>query len=162
VAARNRIVPVLAVLVALAAGRAGAEPLTWNFTLRPGDIVAGPALQKLDTRRHWNWEFDERDGKFEIAVRKAAFPAASPQCRMDYLILGMPLYYPENPKQASVPDRRAVYDALLAMQQTKKGSLPVHVEALSYARNTPQGPELTSCNIYFVLPLAPDAGKLLP
>ncbi len=153
---------VIAVLFTLVAGTAHADPATWSFVLRPNDIVAGPSLQKLNTRRHWNWEFDEQDGTFEIAVRKAAFPAASPQCRLDYLILGMPSYYPENPKQASVPDRRAVYDALLAMQEKKKGGLPVHVEALYFTQNGPLGPELTTCNIYFVLPLAKDAGKLLP
>jgi len=156
------LAPAIAVLFTLVAGAASADPLTWSFILRPGDIVAGPTLQKLPTRRHWSWEFDGRDGTFEIAVRKTAFPAASPQCRMDYLILGMPSYYPENPKQASLPERRAVYDALLAMQETRKGGLPVHVEALAYARNGPLGPELTTCNIYFVLPVAEDAGKLLP
>jgi hypothetical protein len=152
----------VAVLFTLIAGAAHADPVTWNFVLRPNDIVVGPSLQKLHTRHHWNWEFDQQDGKFEIAVRKAAFPAGAPQCRMDYLILVMPLYYPENPKQASLPERHAVYDALLAMQETKKGSLPVHVEALTYTRNGPLGPELTTCNIYFVLPLDKDAGKLLP
>ena len=156
------LAPAIAVLFALAAGAASADPLTWSLILRPGDIVAGPTLQKLPAHRPWNWEFDGRDGTFEIAVRKAACPAASPQCRMDYLILGMPLYYPENPKRASLPERRAVYDALLAMQETGKGGLPVQVEAPAYARNGPLGPELTSCNIYFVLPLAADAGKLLP
>lgn len=156
------IASVVAVLVTLIAPAARADQLTWTFVLRPGDIIAGPSLQKLNSRHHWNWEFDQWGGTFEIAVRKAAFPAASPQCRMDYLILGMPLYYPDNPKQASLPDRRAVYDALMTMQETKKGSLPVHVEALFYTRNGPRGPELTTCNIYFVLPLAKDAGKLLP
>jgi hypothetical protein len=152
----------VAVLFTLVAGTAHADPVTWSFILHPDDIVAGPSLQKLPTRRHWNWQFDEPAGTFEIAVRKVAFPATAPQCRMDYLILSMPSYYPENPKQASVPDRRSVYDALLAMQETQKGSLPIHVEALQYTRNGTRGPELTTCNIYFVLPLARDAGNLLP
>ncbi len=152
----------VAVLVTLVAGTAGADPSAWTFVLRPNDIIAGSSLQKLHTRHRWSGEFSEQDGKFEIAVRKAAFPAAAPQCRMDYLILTMPVYYPENPKTASVSERRAVYDALLTMQDTKQGSLPVHVEALYYTQNGPLGPELTTCNIYFVLPLAKDAGKLLP
>jgi hypothetical protein len=143
-------------------GLACAEPLTWTFTLRPSDIIVGQNLQKLHTPRHWDREFDERDGKFEIAVRKSAFPVPAPQCRMDYLILSMPVYYPENPKQAPLSERRAVYDALLAMQATGNGTLSAHVDALFYTRQGPSGPELTTCNIYFVLPLAKDAGKLLP
>jgi hypothetical protein len=153
---------VVAVLFTLVVSTAHADQLTWTFVLHPNDIIAGPSLQKLHTRHHWSWEFNEPDGKFEIAVRKAAFPAASPQCRMDYLILSMPVYYPENPKQASLSERHAVYDALLTMRETKQGSLPVHVEALYYTQNGPLGPELTTCNIYFVLPLAKDAGELLP
>jgi hypothetical protein len=139
-----------------------ADPLTWTFVMHPSDMIAGPDLQKLSTRHHWDWKFDEQGGKFEIAVRKPAFPAPAPQCHMDYLILDMPLYYPENPKQAPLSERRAVYDALLAMHTTGKGTLPVHVEALYDVRERRSGPELTACNIYFVLPLAKDAGKLLP
>lgn len=146
----------------LSAGIAYAGPSEWTFILRPSDIVAGERLQKLHTRHRWNWEFDDRDGKFEMAVRKSAFPAAAPQCHMDYLILGMPVYYPENPKQAPLSERHAVYDALLAMQATGKGTLPVHVEALDDTRARPSAPRLTTCNVYFVLPLAKDAGQLLP
>ena len=153
---------VAAVLFTLVVGAARADELTWTFSLRPNDIVAGSTLQKLRSRHHWKWEFNEQIGTFEIAVRKAAFPAAAPQCRMDYLILSMPSYYPETPKQAPLTERRAVYDALLTMQETKKGILPVHVDALFYARKGPRGAELTTCNIFFVLPLAKDAGKLLP
>jgi hypothetical protein len=153
---------VAAVLITLVVGAAHADQLVWTFSLRPNDIIAGPSLQKLRTRHHWSWEFNEQIGTFEIAVRKTVFPAASPQCRMDYLILSMPSYYPENPKQAPLTERRAVYDALLTMKETKKGILPVHVDALFYARKGPHGPELTTCNIYFVLPLNKDAGKLLP
>jgi hypothetical protein len=72
---------------------------------------------------------------------------------MPYLILTMPLYYPENPKQAPLPQRRAVYDALLTMQQTRKGSLQVQTEASYYVRQRASGAELTTCNLYFVLPL---------
>jgi hypothetical protein len=149
-------------LFAFSLGIACADQSTWTFVLHPADIVAGPNLQKLHSRHDWNWKFDERDGKFEVAVRKSAFPIPAPQCRMDYLILSMPLYYPENPKQAPLSERRAVYDALLAMQSTGKGTLSAHAEALHYVRQGPSGAELTTCNIYFVLPLAEDAGKLLP
>lgn len=145
----------------LGAGIANAGPFEWTITLRASDVVAGASLQKLRTSHHWKWEFDDQ-GQFEVAVRKSAFPAPAPQCRMDYLILGMPLYYPENPKQASRSERRAVYDALLAMLSSGKGALSAHVEPLQYARKGRAGPELTSCNIYFVLPLDKDAGKRLP
>lgn len=144
------------------AGIACAGPFEWTFILRPFDIVAGESLQKLHARHHWNWKFNEQDGKFEIAVRKSAFPVAAPQCHTDYLILGMPLYYPENPKQAPLSERRAVYDAVLAMQATGKGALSAQVETPHDAREGPAAPRLTACNIYFVLPLAKDAGKLLP
>ena len=153
---------VAAVLFTLVVGATRADQLTWTFSLRPNDIIAGPSLQKLRTRHHWSWEFNELFGTFEIAIRKAAFPTTSPECRMDYLILKMPAYHDDTPKQAHLTERRAVYDALLTMQETKKGILPVHVEALYYTRKGPRGPELTTCNIYFVLPLTKDAGKLLP
>jgi hypothetical protein len=149
------------VAVTCGVGVAGASSFEWSLILHPSDVVAGESLQKLQTRHHWKWEFDDQ-GKFEIAVRKSAFPVAAPQCHMDYLILGMPLYYPENPKQAAFAERRAVYDALLAMQSGGKGTLSAHVEPLQYARQGRSGPELTSCNIYFVLPLDKNAGKLLP
>jgi hypothetical protein len=141
---------------------ADAESFEWTVPLRASDIVVGEGLRKLHTRHHWIEEFDEQNGKFEIAVRKSAFPVAAPQCHMDYLILDMPLYYPETPKQAPLSERRAVYDALLAIAASGKGALSAHVEPLQYARKGPSGPELTSCNIYFVLPLARDAAKLLP
>ena len=149
-----------ALVFATVAGPARADPPTWTVILHPDDIIAGPNLQKLNTRHHWKGAFGEPDGTFEIAVRKAVFPAAAPQCRMDYLILSMPSYYPENPKRASVPERRAVYESLLAMQETKKGRMHVHVDALYFSRKGPHGHELTSCNIYFFLPLERDAGTL--
>jgi hypothetical protein len=72
---------------------------------------------------------------------------------MPYLILAMPLYYPETPKQASLAERRAVYDALLKMQETKQGSLQVRTEPLYSFKYGASGAELTTCNLYFVLPL---------
>lgn len=72
---------------------------------------------------------------------------------MPYLILAMPNYYPENPKQAPLSDRRTVYDTLLAMQETGKGTLRVKAEASYYVRKGASGLELTTCNIYFALPL---------
>ena len=159
---RKFVAAIVALFLAFSVGNARAEQTTWSFVLRPNDIVAGSSLAKLKTRHHWNGTFNEQFGTFEIAVRKAAFPAEAPQCRADYLILAMPAYYPENPKQSPMAERRAVYDSLLSMQEKKSGRLPVRVEALSYMRNGPHGPELTTCNIYFVLPLATDAGKLVP
>ena len=85
-------------IIMLGVAIANAGPFEWTLALRPSDVVAGASLQKLRTSHHWKWEFDDQ-GKFEVAVRKSAFPAPAPQCRMDYLILGMPLYYPENPNR---------------------------------------------------------------
>jgi hypothetical protein len=74
---------------------------------------------------------------------------------MDYLILDIPFYYPENPKQASVSERRAIYDALLALKASNRGSVTARVEAPeSLARMGPRGVELTACNLSFALPLS--------
>jgi hypothetical protein len=140
--------------------RASAADGKWPVVLRADDIVVGEPLQKLNTRRHWSWNFN--DGVFEVAVRKSAVPIPSPQCRMNYLILTMPLYYPENPAQAPTADRRAVYDALIAIKKTGKGGLTVHFDALWYWRLGLSGPELTTCNIYFTLPLLKDAANISP
>ena len=59
-------------------------------------------------------------------------------------------------------ERRAVYDALVSIKKTGKGGLKIRYDALWYWLQVPSGPELTSCNIYFTLPLEKDAAKLLP
>ena len=139
-------------LLAYVTGSAAAPGPVWTITLHPSDILVGEALAKLQTRHQWQWRFDN-DGKFEVALVKSASPVPAPQCRMPYLILAMPLYYPETPKQAPLADRRAVYDALVKMQETKQGSLQVHTEPLYYFKYGALGAELTTCNLYFVLPL---------
>ena len=72
------------------------------------------------------------------------------------------MYYPENPAQATTADRQAVYDALVSIKKTGTGSLKVRFDALWYSRQGPTGPELTTCNIYFALPLEKDAARVLP
>lgn len=139
-------------LLASVTGAAAAPGPVWTMTLHPADIIVGEALAKLGTRHEWQWRFD-RDGKFEVALVKSASPVPAPQCRMPYLILGMPLYYPETPKQATLAERRDVYDALLKMQETKAGSLQVQTEPLYSFKYGASGAELTTCNLYFVLPL---------
>src|SRR5262245_58298346 len=116
------------------------------------DLCPTPFRYHRRTGASWQWTFDQ-NGTFEVALRKSAFPAPAPQCRMPYLILAMPNYYPENPKQAPLSDRRTVYDTLLAMQETGKGTLRVKAEASYYVRKGASGLELTTCNIYFALPL---------
>ena len=122
------------VAIGFGVGIADAGEFEWTFILRPPDMVAGAEPAKAAGAPPLAMGIRRQGGKFEIAVRKSAFPAAAPQCHMDYLILGMPLYYPENPKQAPLSERRAVYDALLAMQASGKGALSAHVEPLQYAR----------------------------
>jgi hypothetical protein len=100
----------------------------WTVVLRPNDMIVGEPLQKLNTRRHWAWKFD--NGTFEIAVRRSSIPIPSPNCRMDYLILTMPLFYPENPAQSPLEERRAVYYALLDIQKAGRGSLTVRFNVL--------------------------------
>jgi hypothetical protein len=140
-------------LSAYVTGAAAAAPWpTWTVTLHASDIVVGEALTKLNTSREWQWRFD-KDGKFEVALAKSVSPAPAPQCRMPHLILAMPLYYPETPKQAPLAERRAVYDALLQMQETKQGRLQVQTEPLYSFKYGAAGAELTTCNLYFVLPL---------
>ena len=131
---------------------AAAPSPVWTMTLHPSDIIVGETLAKLHTRHEWQWRFDS-DGKFEIALVKSASPAPAPQCRMPYLILGMPLYYPETPKQATLAERRGVYDALLKLQETKQGTVQVRTEPLYYFKYGASGAELTTCNLFFVLPL---------
>jgi hypothetical protein len=130
--------------IAALAAVAGAAGGKWNLVLQPEDVVAGEALQKLNTRRRWAWKFVS--GRFEVAVRKSAVPVKAAKCRMEYLILTMPVYYPENPAQAPMADRRAVYDALIEMKRTGRGSLTVRLDGSA-------GMELTGCNLYFALPL---------
>jgi hypothetical protein len=138
--------------LAYVTGAAAAPSPVWTLTLRPSDIIVGEALAKLHARHQWQWRFDD-NGKFEVALAKSASPVPAPQCRTPYLILAMPLYYPETPKQATLAERRAVYDALLKMQETKQGTLKVQTEPLYYFKYGTSGAELTTCNLYFVLPL---------
>lgn len=133
-------------------GAAAAQWPIWTMTLHPSDMIVGEALTKLQTRHEWQWRFDD-NGKFEVALAKSASPVPAPQCRMPYLILTMPLYYPETPKQAPLSERRAVYDALLKMQESKQGTLQIQTEPLYSFKYGTSGAELTTCNLYFVLPL---------
>lgn len=152
-AMNRRSIGVLAVcLFAGVTGAAAAQSPVWTISLHPSEIIVGEALTKLQTRHQWQWRFDD-NGKFEVALAKSASPAPAPQCRMPYLILAMPLYYPESPKQAPLSDRRAVYDALSKMQETGKGALQVKTEASYYVKQRAAGAELTTCNLYFLLPL---------
>ena len=126
---------------------------SWTITLRPGDFVIGASLAQLHTRRAWTSGFDDKQGGFEIALRKTSVAIPAPQCRIDYLVLTIPFYYPENPKQASVAERRTVYDALVALQARGSGTVTVHVEAPEpIGRRGPRGGALTACNLYFAFP----------
>lgn len=132
-----------------------AEAARWTLVLHPKDFVIGNALSRLHTHRRWIAEFDENSGAFEVALRKQAASIPAPQCRMDYLILTIPNYYPENPKQASMRERRAVYDALVALQTKGEGSAKVDVEISDViAREGRKGMELVACNLYLALPLS--------
>ena len=144
----------------IACGPSWAAGHGWATVLRSEDFVVGSDLQKLNTRHKWAWKFNA--GVFEVAVRKTAISVEAPQCRMEYLILTMPMYYPENPAQATTEERQAVYDALVNIRKTGKGGLKIRFDALWYSRQGPSGPELTTCNIYFALPLDKDAAKVLP
>jgi hypothetical protein len=157
---RKLLTALLGMLVSMQAPVAAPaeEAPAWTIVLHPADYVIGPALSQLHTRRTWVADFDERFGGFEIAVRKKAVPIAAPQCRMDHLILKIPFYYPENPKQASVSERRAVYDAFATLQAAGAGSVTARVEAPeAFARKGPRGVELTSCSLLFAFPLSVQA-----
>jgi hypothetical protein len=109
----------------------------------------------LRTRRTWEAKFDERSGGFEIALRKKAIAIPAPSCQMDFLILKIPFYYPENPKQASLSERRAVYDALVSFQAAGRGILTARVEAAApLARSGARGAELAACNLMFAFPVS--------
>jgi hypothetical protein len=149
------VLPMIALALVLAKPHAAAATDvegTWTITLHPSNFILGPALRQLQTRHPWAAGFDERSG-FEVALRKTSVAIPAPKCRMDYLILQIPTYYPENPKQASPSERRTVYDALLQIQE-RGGSMTARVEApLGLSRKGPGGAELVACNLYFALPL---------
>ena len=150
---RGRFAVVVLALSCLAIGPAASAHEAWTIVLHPKDYVVGPALAKLKARHRWVEQFDA-SGNFEVAVSRGAVPNPSPQCRMDHLILKIPFYYPESP-QASLGDRRSVYDSLVALQERGNGSVSMRVEApLGLARNNGRRTELTSCSLFIALPLA--------
>ncbi len=131
------------------------EAPAWTITLHPDDFVIGAALAQLRTRHAWPAGFEEQHGAFEIALRKKAVAIPAPSCNMEFLILKIPFYYPETPKQASVTERRAVYDAFVAFQAAGRGVLTARVEAPApFARTGPRGVELAACNLLFAFPLS--------
>jgi hypothetical protein len=156
-AVRNRLSTIAAALLLVqspAAVAAGAEP-AWTITLNHSNFIVGPALQQLRTRHAWTVGFNEQGRGFQVALRKTSVSIPAPRCRMDYLILEIPSYYPETPKQASPEERRAVYDALIKIQEAGGGSMTARVEApLGLARDGASGAELVACNLYFALPLS--------
>jgi hypothetical protein len=154
-----RTLTVIFIFIVAFCDAASAAEGKWVATLHSDDFIVGRDLQKLRTVHQWMWKFD---GGFEVAVRKSSIVLPAPKCRMDYLILKMPSYYPESPAQASLSERQAVYDALVSIKKAGKGSLRVRFDALWYWQQRPSGPELTSCNVYFTLPLEKDAAKILP
>jgi len=150
------LLPLLVLAPVRGAVAAAPEP-AWTIVLQAKDYVIGDALKRLQTRRTWIAAFDERSGGFEIAVRKAAVSIPAPQCRMDYLILKIPFYYPETPKQASAAERRKIYDAFASLQSSGKGSITARVEAplnVSLARMANGRFELTACSLFFAFPLS--------
>jgi hypothetical protein len=145
----------MSMLTGASAAASGEEVAAWTISLRPIDFVIGAALGQLRTRRAWVAGFDERSGGFEIALRKKAVAIPAPRCQMDFLILTIPAYYPENPKQASVSERRAIYDAFVAFQDGGSGRLAARVEAPgSLASIGANGVALAACNLYFAFPLS--------
>jgi hypothetical protein len=134
---------------------ASGEEAAWTIVLHPSDFVIGDALKNLKTRHTWAPGFDEGWGAFDVALHKKAAAVPAPHCRMDYLILKIPTYYPENPKKASVAERRAVYDALVALRTRGTGSFTARVEApVPIGQMSGGHIELTACNLYFALPLS--------
>jgi hypothetical protein len=144
----------MSVLACAAAPASADEVPAWTIRLHPADFVIGAALAQLRTRRTWAAAVDEQGG-FEIALRKKAVAIPAPSCNMDFLILKIPFYYPETPKQASVSERRAIYQAFAAFQAGGKGILTARVEAPApLARTGARGVELAACNLYFAFPLS--------
>jgi hypothetical protein len=143
----------MSILTCAPAAASADEVAAWTIVLRPADFVVGAALAQLRDRHTWVAGFDERSGAFEIALRKKAVAIPAPRCRMDFLILAIPFHYPENPKQASVSERRAIYDAFVAFHAASSGSLTARVEApAGLARAGASGVELAACNLYFAFP----------
>jgi hypothetical protein len=135
-------------------GPAAGQDAAWTIVLHPKDFVVGSALSRLKTRHQWDGRFGA-SGSFEVAVLRTAVAIPSPKCRMDYLIVRIPFYYPENPKRASISERRSVYDSLVALQESGNGSVSMRVEAPEdLARTVGHRIELTSCSLFVALPLS--------
>ena len=133
---------------------AGQDVPAWTIVLHPKDFVVGSALSRLKTRRKWIDRFDEV-GNFDVAVLRTAVEIPSPKCRMDYLIVNIPTYYPETPRKASLSERRSVYDQLVALQESGNGSVTMRVDAPEdLARTVGRRIELTSCSLFVALPLS--------
>lgn len=148
-------VAAMLVLTCAQSATAADETPAWTIVLHPTDFVIGAALAQLHTRRTWAAEFDEQWGAFDIAVHKTAVAIPAPQCRMDYLILNIPFYHHDTPKQASVSERRAICNSFVAFQAGGGGSLTARVEApLGLARRGRSGVELAACNLLFAFPLS--------
>jgi hypothetical protein len=150
------LLPLLVLAPAPGAGAAAPEP-AWTIVLQAKDYVIGDALKRLQSRRAWVTAFDERSGSFEIAVRKTAVPIPAPRCRTDYLILKIPFYYPETPKQASVEERRKIYDAFASLKASGNSTITARVEAplnVTLARMVNGRFELTACSLFFAFPLS--------
>jgi hypothetical protein len=154
----------MALSALLAAGAsaelAQAETPEWTLTLHASDFLIGPPLARLGVHRSWRSSFDDHIGTFEIALRKTAAPAPVVGCPADFLVLTMPNYYPENPRQAPLAERKAVYDRLLAIQASGRGEFVARVMPASPGRQRASGPKWTGCTLAFVLPLdwvAPEA-----
>jgi hypothetical protein len=150
------LAPLLVLTCAPLAAAAGQEP-AWTIVLQPKDFVIGDALKRLKSRHTWVAAFDDRLGGFEIAVRKTAVSIPAPQCRRDYLILKIPFYYPENPNQASLAERRKVYDAFVAVQASDRSIVTARVDAplnVALARLANGRFELVACSLFFAFPLS--------
>jgi hypothetical protein len=154
---RKMLTALVAMLVLTCAQNATAadETSAWTIVLHPTDFVIGAALGQTHTRHTWPAGFDEQWGAFEIALRKTAVAIPAPQCRMEFLILKIPFYHHDTPKQATVSERRAIYDSFVAFQAGGSGSLAARVEApLGLARRGRSGVELAACNLLFAFPLS--------
>jgi hypothetical protein len=131
----------------------------WTAVLQHDDFIVGPDLQELKTVHRWRWKFEEGFGS---QFGKSAISISAPKCRMDYPILTMPELYPEPGKpEASMVERHALYEAVAQIQKQGVGARKITFDASWYWGKGASGPEPTSCNIWFPLPLTKDAAAII-
>lgn len=89
-------------------------------------------------------QFIDNGGQFELKLNRTAFPISAPNCQDD-IVLRMPWV----PSKVDVRQKYQLYQAILAMFETKQGEVKVAIELNPYVEISSEGLQLQHCNIFF-------------